>query len=468
MIILSLPIFTNGQGLILETSRRLRIPPSLVDHIHPLHSLGYPQFIILSDSIYLATLETGDLTYETLKTTPTIPPSQLNSNSVISFDEHVSLYYEGKLMFYDLKKQRISKKVSLSRKFRIVPWYTFQDRDHIYIVSYYNNNNRLGRGYDLVYLFKVSKRTKRVVLKRELDIGKEIILAPFNHQLVTFNKDKLYICSSISSKLLILDTKFNIVDSTYLDKTLMAENTQIFDRIFPDQNIPYYLFKPKDVIFHYTNSALNEVPAVYKILALNDSMLLVNYRMKPRELYRATLYNLRSKSVVKEDILPFSGHSFSSFCWTTMIYPNDNGEFVQFELESPDDSTLYYHAKVYSYNGNEPVSVEYFKNVNFKKGINGKENLSSFSGVILADDYFCKGCYSMFGTGEGVLVIKKQDFKNAAYFNMNHEYFLRNWNVTGDIWYVDDSTYKEIEKVMSKNVLYPLKHERFGNAIEVR
>lgn len=454
LILLTLPILSFGQGFILEKTFDLPIDASSIDEIQPVHSLNGFNFVVLADSIYLMSLDSEKLKYQSIKTK--VEPLDFNSNSAITYQDYFIYFYSGQLLFYDITKERTIKSLSLSKKYRQVPWYVFQDELYIYVISYYNNNDRNNLGHDFLYLHKISKRKKKRILSKELNIGPEIVLSPLNHQLVAFNQNKFYICSSVTSQIITLDKNFLPLDTTYIDTSLAAENFQVFDSLFPQNNISFYLFNPRDLIYHYTNSAMNEISSVTKLFALNDSILQVTIRLQHRELYKSVLYNINSKSVLMESTIPFRNNKFSTFCWTRFIYPNNNQQFGIFNLDYASDTSAIYQGKIYSFNYNAPIKTNSLDDIKFYKSKDSKSKLTSFSGVILADDYFCKGCYSDYGSGDGVLVIKSYDFLNEARLNIDKKFLMRSWHITGDIWFVDSVTYQKLLEKFNPNILYPL------------
>ena len=111
---------------------------------------------------------------------------------------------------------------------------------------------------------------------------------------------------------------------------------------------------------------------------------------------------------------------------------------------------------MYSFNYNKPIAPDQISNFKLFNENLDSIDLRDYSGIVLADDYFCKGCYSDYGTGQGVLVIKSYSYKSKALLKADHAYTTRNWAISGDLGFVNRETYERLKVLIDTNTLYPL------------
>ena len=351
LFILTLPIVCLGQGFVLKDSKIIEVDYHDVDAIDALHSKYDCYFVIISDSIYLFNHGNEGLNVQTLLINK--KPSDFNESSLILYDDFAFYDFGNKVKFHNLKKNKNIKSFRLNRKYSQVAWYTFEDDLNIYAISYYNNNARNKLGHDYVYFYKISKKRKKIIAKKEVDIGKDILLAPLNKQLISFDGTQFIIASSISTELRFFDKDFNETKSIILNDSLYIINQKIFNKIIPDSNVYFYLYKPKDLLFHHENSELKDLKIINKIISLNQKTILISYQLKYRELFKLVLYDINADSIVRSFNVPYSGSVFSNISWTTKIFANEDNELILINDYSPNDTTLKYESTILSYNPNK-------------------------------------------------------------------------------------------------------------------
>ena len=454
LFILTLPIVSLGQGFILEDSKIIEVDYDKVDAIDVLYSKNNSYFTIMSDSIYLFNHSNKGLNTQTLKINK--KSSNFNESSLILFNDLAFYDSRDKIKFHDLKKNKTVRTFKSNKKYRQVTWYTFEDDLNIYAISYYNNNDRNKLGHDYVYFYKISKKRKKIIAKKEIDIGKDILLAPLNKQLISFDGTQFIIASSISTELRFFDKDFNETKTIILNDSLYVNNQKIFSKIIPDSNVYFYLYKPKDLLFHYNNSELKHLKIINKIISLNENTLLISYQLKFRELSKLILYDINTNSIIRSFNVPYSGSVFSNIGWSTKIFANEDNELILINDHNPNDTTLKYKSTIFSYNPNKLQDTGKLNQFNIYDINKNKISWSNYSGVVLADDYFCKGCYSDYGTGKGVLVIKKEKFISKAHTKANYHYYKRNWAISGELAFVDEKVYNQIKTLLNPNILYPI------------
>lgn len=444
-----MPIITFGQGFILDTT--ILFNNIVVDEINKIDNI-YDQ-----NDFYILTND-GEVD---IKNIVSKESWNLGKSDYISFG---SIAVVKKTILYERNSKLVKKSnrksiaflpKSLDRKNDILIKYAYQDEKYLYLFTYYNNNAETELGHDVIHCFKILRKNRHIVLNKKIDIGKEIILAPFNQQIITFTGNRFLIASPVTTEITSIDKNLEITKKFHLDTTLSLANSVSFNKVFPDKNAGFYLYKPRDVIYHYNNSELIDLKVISKIIALNDSLVLVNYRLKHRDIYLIEIINVNSNKAIWEKQINHTGEELSPLCWTRRAYFSSDDELCLISLYEPDDSTILYKAKIYSFNHNVKISKDIFSEYQLLSPEQVKVDLSLYSGVVLADEYFCKGCYSNYGTGEGVLVIKKYDFRSTARLNADYSYFMRNWAISGELCFVDSETYNHLKNKMSPNVLYP-------------
>ena len=77
-----------------------------------------------------------------------------------------------------------------------------------------------------------------------------------------------------------------------------------------------------------------------------------------------------------------------------------------------------YKVVVCEYSGNRLLDTNELNSFDILNSDLNKHKISNFSVIILSDEYYCKGCYGSYGSGENVLVIKS--FDEIELFDMYH------------------------------------------------
>lgn len=459
LFILTLPIVSLGQGFVITQTHYIdNIDYNLENYIDACYNKDHLGFIATTpDSVHVYKITNGKLSWVTIKSHPN--PSGFEIQSTQITDKYFTEYhYTDNLLLYNLKG-KLKKKKKVVRKKHISIEYSFQDDDYLYFINYYNRNtHKKSPNHDLVGLYKWSKKSKKIIKTTKIDIGTEILLAPFNHQLISFNQNIFVICDRIGHKLITLNKDFEIMDTVYLNKKEGDLNWNKFKKTFGDSSILYYMHKPKDVMFHFSNSDnVNKIRTINKIMFLNDSIMCVSYKkgVHPNYTFFMELFNINSRKKIHSKEIPKTGSFYSPLTWTTRIYPNTDGQFLTIS-SSKIDGELKYKVIVSEYSENRLLDTNELKLYDILDYNFARHKVGNFSGIILSDEYYCKGCFGSYGSGENVLVIKSFDEINKENLNIKYESIKKLFHVNGEIGFVERDTYNKLKALLHPNILYPI------------
>ena len=329
--------------------------------------------------------------------------------------------------------------------------YAFTDENFAYFFCYYNNNLKGNRAWDYLYAIKYDPIKNRIVKSKTFDLGKDILLAPLSHQQLAYNQNGFFFVSSLGHELTVIDKDFKLLDSRYIDKELYNYNNNILDSIISDKAAPYYLHKPSDLIYHYSNSELKELVAMQKVLSLNDSTLLYVKRLSFRDQFELGLLSINDNSYAILDSFSHSKHSFSPLSWSRNVYSNLEYQFPLIHLARMPDSSYKYVIHVWKWYQNKSILSSSLPSII-------QELFSSdakYRAVLLASPTFCKACYNQMGVGEGVLVIKP--IKNKELQKLRRTQLKRYLNIKGELIFIDQGTYDALKQMLQPDIIYPVK-----------
>lgn len=456
ILLVVLPLSLLGQGFILVDSFSVSNVDLLdVINIDSYYDQNHNGFVYTTtDSVVLVRVTQDGIITSRILTSSS--PNGFEISSLQSFNDYVTEYkYTDEFILYDLNSGNAKEIKKFKPKRHKSIEYSFQDNNYLYLISYYNRLlEDKSKSHDLVYFYKLSKKSLRLVKSASFNIDKEIILAPFNHQLISFNQDYFLIADRIGHKLLKVSKDLKLCDTAFLNQPLGLSNWEAFNNTFPDENVKHYLHKPKMVIDHFSSSEdTKNLKTIFKTFFLNDSSLAVVYKegIHPSYTFELEVLNINSQEIIYRRNIPFRGDELSPFAWTRKIYTNNEGHFLTISL-GQGMSAQQYTVKIWEFSNQKSVSTEILTRV-----LSADSSfIEPYSGVILADEYFCKGCYGSAGTGVGVLVISKAPDVNSDLRDVIQKKQKRDWKINGDLIFVDSSIYDELKTRLQLNYLTPL------------
>ena len=161
--------------------------------------------------------------------------------------------------------------------------------------------------------------------------------------------------------------------------------------------------------------------------------------------------NANSFEIIYKKKIAYRGDDLSPFTWTRRIYTTKDGNFLTISLGSGINRTKYI-AKTWNFSHQKSIT----KNMLTDSLSINSSILKLFSGIILADEYFCKGCFGSSGPGKGTLVISKQPDVNPDILEHVREKQKRQWKINGDLLYVSAYDYATLKQIISPNYLTPI------------
>lgn len=459
LLILILPLSILGQGFILVDS--FCVPNAIflnVEHKDPYYDQIHNGFIYTTSDSVVLLKATKDGIQITRIMSPT-SPSGFNIPSVQIFGEYITEYdFNDNLMLFDKNTGVLKSVKKIKRRRHKSIAYSFQDDDFIYMISYYNRGLKdKSKSHDLVYFYKLSKNGLKLVKSTSFDIGKEIILAPFNHQLISFNQEHFFIADRIGHRLFKVSKDLKVCDTLILNRSLGESNTKAFNVAFPDETVKTYLHQPKMVIEHFSLSEYTKtLTTVFKTFFLDDSTLAIVYKngVYPSHTFDLEILNSNSQNVILRRTIPYRGDDLSPFAWTQRIYATVANHYMTISLGRGINAQRYV-AKIWTFSNEKSISSTLL----FETLAGDSSIVKPYSGVILADHYFCKGCYGSAGPGVGVLVICKIPDVNLGLLDVIREKQKRQWKIKGDLIFVESSVYDSLSAKLQPNNLTPIGNE---------
>lgn len=347
------------------------------------------------------------------------------------------------------KRKRIKSK---SRKADAFPSFAFEDEANIYFIYYYNKEDR-GEGHDHSFWLRINKSSKKMYSK-SINLGTEIIFAPFNFNILTFNGSYFVVASILEHKLLLIDKDFNIKESIELNEIMATHNKQWFDSTFSADMIRFMMHKPKDLIDYAKASGLYNNTLLNRVMFLNDSLLLTVSAKNRYQHMAWQIINLNTRQIIANDSLN-ADHPLSPVLKSNArCYSNYLNQLVVINEEDVSDTSTSFIARIYRFTMAESINKDSLKKQSFWNP-NNNCNIDNYDAVLLADDSFCKGCYSDMGVGEGVLVICKDQSTSLAKKHSRYKYIKKDWHINGGLVFVDDNTYQQLEQLMLRNTVQP-------------
>ncbi len=453
-LLISLPILTYGQGFYkVSQSYISTVKPDEVNELDLTYSDDEISYYLENENHNVLSLNKDGFQKINIEDDLIFPSMLKDGNTMYSLRKpFISKYILKDSIFVKKKTIRLPKSF-VHRGF--IPTASFQDDNYLYFICYYNKN-QITNNHDNSYWLKIDKKKFKIVEAKELFVGKEILLAPLNMQLLAFNQKHFILSSPLKHELYLIDKDFNAFDTIQLNKKLALQNIAKLDSVFPNSTLYYYSDKAKEVIDRSIKSGLISSGILYKTAFINDSLLALCVSVRHRDRYKLQVYNLNSKTLFWETEFNFRDSVFGSFAYTTKLYFIDQSKFASMRTVAINDSTESYLFTLYGFTPEKPINRDELLQFQILNKNLHPIDLTSYKAIIIADYTYCKACYLDFGLGEEVLLIYQEDILERPRLNTSYNNLKRNWNVQGEIGFVDKATLEAMLRQMKRNTILPL------------
>ena len=453
-------LFSNiitAQGLILKKSIILKDWPqhSKVDKITTTPGNSRACVIVnTNDSLfYLLDNKIHGIRPESLDLEKENEDYYFDDTGLLRYDSIIAYVNNNRLFFHDLKRKSKTKELVLAQDYEFTPMYFYQDLENLYTISFYNNNNLTKLGHDKIHLIKISKKDRSILLKKHIDIGKEVILAPLSFQSVAFNTKEFLIASSIKNELYRLDLNFEIIDTIILDPNIKTENWNKFNSTFPDDQIENYLYKAKNVFYNFDKGGLFDQRNIFKIIFVDNTTLLICFMNGKFDQFEMEYYSLaQNRTIAKLDFDQIE-KDYKPITLTRRVYNDYLDNTLTLIDTKIEGEKVFYQIKYYYFSPEERID----KNLIQELLKIEDRNLSSaaYSGVMLVNEFYCWKCQKEIG--EGVLILMEiSDDTPKAIKNSLKEKLKMDLNSKGELLLLPSSELKKISEKLKPNTVHPI------------
>lgn len=440
----------SGQHLIPFSTDTIKVKDDfIIDDLMTISNTPGDVFILdYNDDLYLGKKEMG-YELERLNYSKFILPYSLSKyeNQIVFYGGEDDRY---EIKLYDISAGKTIKSKNIEKKHSITPAHIFQDENSAYIIHYYFNESNPNKAYDLVRVYKYSKKRNKVKKKTYIDVGPESVLSPLGYQMVGHFNGKTYIATSLSGSITVLDEDLNTIDKLLVDSIIARNNQSFIDSFLSDEKIKGFFRRPRKVILDFKRDVPSDLMVLSRILPLPDDKIFLQYS-DPNNIksYQLFVYDIKNKT--KQSLIV--NQKYQQFFHYDLTL-NNIGNIQAISLESDSTGETYYLITTFSLVEDRSLLNNDDLNNCMPEIDLVRDNIHF---LLLDLPTYCSGCIS-------------QEFKNKMmYFalekhvideHINRSYmektFKASLHMKGDIIYIDEDKYSCLKKFMQVNQVYYL------------
>lgn len=440
----------KGQYLIPFSTDTIKVQNNfVVDDIMSIHnSLGDVFVLDFDDKLYLSKKKTG-YEFELINYFEySLPYSLSKYSSDVVFYGGKDDEYEIKV--YDSNIKEVIKSKKIEKKHSITPAHTYQNENSVFIIHYYFNESRPKQVYDLIRLYKYSKKKNKIINKIYIDVGPESVLAPLGYQMVGHINGKTYVATPLSGLVKVMDENLKIIEEFQVDSTIAELNQPFIDYFLSDEKVKGFYRKPRNLILSFKQEFENELKVLSRILPLPNNKIFLQYT-DPNDIKNYDLFVYDINKNKKQPL--YVNQNYQRYFYYDLTL-NSNGNIQALSIESNDYGETYFLLTTFSIV--EDGSLIDIKDLS---GCIPEIDLLDFKNFLLLDlPRYCSGCFSQQLKSKTVYLAHE---KHVIDEHINRSYleqtFRASLKTNGKIIYLNKYDYKCLMDFMRTNQIYYLR-----------
>jgi hypothetical protein len=275
-------------------------------------------------------------------------------SAVIAEEKLLLLHVDGFLVLYEKNKKgnyvlkgKINIEKQTGRYFGTISWL---DSETILLMNSYDSYNQKAL-YDNYALCTYNLSTKKIIVQKEIDVGKGILLSYFSSTVtMESKKDKIAVAHPTLPLIYIYNDKLNPIDTVYAQFQDTISIDSVVNTIFSDSFLELNRYNAKGIVQIIDEKKINQLERIEKVFWFTDDILGYTIRQPFSEARVFVFYSFTEKREIyrKIDTYSYSGIPMcTNFVSSTRILVYNN-KTVWFDyIYENDQSDYYYEFSIY-------------------------------------------------------------------------------------------------------------------------